>query len=668
MNESSSRPPLLFFTPTQCISLLRSYTRRRSLSSGKQLHSLLISSGLLLRHPLLLSTLATMYSLCSQLSLARQLFVKIPDKTTFLYNVLIRSSVDAGLPRDALDLFASMLCSPQRPNNLTFPFVLKACGDLSLLPAGAQVHCRSIMEGLGSDEYVQNCLISMYMNCHSKDAAKAVFDQMCGRSVVSWNTMIAGCLRNGLLDEVMVVFHRMLSSGCILIDRATLLSLLPVCAQLKDLRMGRCVHKLVEVYGFKSYLPVRNALIDMYAKCGNLTAARRLFDEADFERDVICWTCMIGGYVFNGFEVEALALSNQMHLSDIRPNSTTISSLLAACGSLPSMAHGMGIHGLCIRIGLECDGFVETGLVDMYSKCGDTDLSSRMFAGSSRTTPAWNAILSGLARNRLTRDATDQFRLMLREGAVPDLVTMTSLLPAYSCSAYLRQANNIHGYLVKAGFLKNVEITTCLIDAYAKIGCLDVAMELFDRLPIKDFVSWSSIIAGYGTHGHAEKAIRLFNEMVEAGVEPSEVTFTSVLHSCSHAGLVEEGLRIFDGMKRVHCLNPTIDHCVCIVDLLGRVGRLEEAYRVIKEMPFESNHAVWGALLGACLIHENVELGEVAAKRLFEIQPENTGNYLLLGNIYAAVGRWKDAEAVRRMVGARGLRKVAACSSIVYGI
>lgn len=497
----------------------------------------------------------------------------------------------------------------------------------------------------------------------------AVFDQMCCRSVVSWNAVISGSLHNGLFDEVMVVLHRMLSSGIVL-DRATLLSLLPACAQLGDLRMGRCVHRLVEVNGLKSYLPVRNALIDMYAKCGKLIAARRLFDEADFERDVICWSCMIGGYVFNGFEVEALVLSNEMHsTSDIRPNSTTISSLLAACGSLPSLVHGMRIHGFCITIGLECDCFVETGLIDMYSKCGDMDLSLQMFAGSSRRTAAWNAIVSGFARNGLARDATEQFRLMLREGAAPDLVTMTSLLPAYSCcSAYLQQANNIHGYLVKAGFLKNIEITTCLIDAYAKIGCLDIAMELFDRLPTKDFVCWSSIIAGYGAHGHAEKAIWLFNDMMDAGVEPSEVTFTSVLHSCSHAGLVEEGLRVFDRMKRVHCLNPTIDHCVCVVDLLGRVGRLEEAYRVIKEMPFEANHAVWGALLGACLIHENVELGEVAAKRLFEIQPENTGNYLLLGNIYAAAGRWKDAEAVRRMVGARGLRKVVACSSIVHGI
>lgn len=556
-----------------------------------------------------------------------------------------------------------MLSSRHRPNNFTFPFVLKACGDLSLLTTGEQVHCRTLVEGFSSDEYVQNCLIAMYMNCHNKDAAAIVFNQMRCKSVISWNTMIAGCLQNGFADEAMVVFERMVSSG-MLIDRATLLSVLPACAQLKDLRTCWWVHKLVKVNGFDSYLPVRNALIDMYAKCGSLDAARRLFDEANLERDVICWTAMIGGYVFNGCAVEALALSHAMQLSDIRPNSMTISSLLTACGNLSSVVHGMCFHGLCIRIGLESDAFIETSLIDMYSRCGDMDLSLRMFSGSSRRTAAWNTIISGFARNRLMQEAAEQFNLMLWEGIRPDLVTMRSLLPAYSCSVDLQQTNNIHGYLLKTGFLENIESMTCLIDSYAKIGCLDIAKELFDGLPAKDFVSWSVIIAGYGTHGDADKAIWLFDQMLESGVEPSEVTFTSVLYTCSHTGLVDEGLRLFYQMTRVHGMKPTVDHCVCVVDLLSRSGRLEEAYRLIKEMPFEDHYAVWGALLGACVVHENVELGEMAAKRLFDIQPENTGNYVLLGNIYAAVGRWKDVEVVRRMVGARGLRKEMGCSSI----
>ncbi|KAI0513770.1 hypothetical protein KFK09_009803 [Dendrobium nobile] len=661
MNGSSRAP--LFFTPTQCISLLRSYTRRQTTCFGEHLHALLISSGLLLRHPLLLSTLAATYSLCGHLSYAHQLFDEIPLKTPSLFNVLIRSSVDAGSPNDALILFTRMLSSSHRPNNLTFPFVLKACGDLSLLTTGAQIHCRAMVEGFCSDEYVQNCLIAMYMNCYNKDAAAMVFDQMGCKSIISWNTMIAGCLQNGFADEAMVVFERMVNSG-MLIDRVTLLSVLPACAQLKDLRSCRLLHKLVEVNGFESYLPVRNALIDMYAKCGSLDAARRLFDEANLERDVICWTAMIGGYVLNDCAVEALALSHEMQLSDIRPNSMTISSLFTACGNMPAVAHGMCFHGLCIRIGLESDAFVETALIDMYSKCGDMDSSLRMFSRSSRRTATWNAIISGFARNRLIQEAVEQFKLMIWEGIWPDLVTMRSLLPAYSCSADLQQTSNIHGYLLKTGFLEKIESMTCLMDSYAKIGCLDIAREIFDGLPVKDFVSWSVIIAGYGTHGHAEKAICLFDQMVESGVEPSEVTFTSVLYTCSHSGLVDEGLRLFGQMTRVYDMKPTVDHYVCVVDLLSRAGRLEEAYRLIKEMPYEGNYAVWGALLGACAVHENVELGEIAAKKLFEIQPANTGNYVLLGNIYAAVGRWKDAQAVRRIVSARGLRKEMGCSCI----
>ncbi|XP_020596127.1 pentatricopeptide repeat-containing protein At5g39350-like [Phalaenopsis equestris] len=657
-----SRAPL-FFTIRQCISLLQSYARRRSLCSCKHLHALLISSGVLLRHPLLLSTLTATYSLCGHFSHAHQLFDKIPLKSPSLFNVLIRSSVDAGFPNESLRFFTRMQSSHHRPNNFTYPFVLKACGELSLLTTGVQVHCRTMVEGFSSNEYVQNCLIDMYMNCHNRDAATIVFDQMGCRSVISWNTMIAGCLQNGFATEAMVLFERMVSSG-MLIDRASLLSVLPVCAELKDLRSCWWVHKLMEVNGFESYLPVRNALIDTYAKCGRLDVARRLFDESNLERDVICWTAMIGGYVLNGCMVEALSLSHEMQLSDIRPNSMTISSLLTACGNLPSEVYGVCLHGLCIKIGLETDAFVETALIDMYSKCGEMDLSLTMFVSSSKKTATWNAIISGFARNRMMHEATEQFKLMLWDGIMPDVVTMRSLLPAYSSPADLQQAKNIHGYLLKTAFLENIEPMTCLIDSYAKIGCLDIARELFDGLPAKDLVVWSVIIAGYGTHGQSDEAICLFDQMLESGVEPSEVTFTSVLYTCSHAGLVEEGLRLFDRMTRVHGMKPTIDHGVCLIDLLSRAGRLEEAYMLTKEMPYKDNYAMLGALLGACVVHENVELGEMAAKRLFEIQPENTGNYVLLGNIYAAVGRWREAEAVRSMASARGLRKEKGCSSI----
>ncbi|KAG0473296.1 hypothetical protein HPP92_015153 [Vanilla planifolia] len=649
------------FTARECIALLRSYSRCRSLSSGKQLHAILISSGRLCHHPFLVSTLASMYSLCGNICDACQLFDRIPHKTPYLFNAFIRGSVDAGYPQVALCVFIQFLSSNLRPNNFTFPFVLKACGCLSLLPTGAQVHCRAMVAGFSSDEYVQNCLIAMYMSCQSPDAAEIVFREMDCKSAVSWNTMIAGCLQNGFADNAMAVFHRMVKSG-MAIDQVTLLSVLPACAQLNDLECGRRVHNLAKENGSVFSLPVRNALIDMYARCGSLVEARKIFEEATPVRDVVCWTAMISGYVLNGRAVEALRLSPELQRSGIRPNSMTLSSLLTACGSLPSLVHGMCIHCLSVRFGLETDAFVETALIDMYSKCEDMDTSLQVFNTGSRRTATWNAIISGFARNGLAQHATEHFKQMLRGEVLPDLITITSLLPSY-CSAFLKQASDIHGYLLKAGFHENIHVTTCLIDVYAKIGSLDTARRLFDQLPCKDFVSWSAIIAGYGSHGHAEEAIWLFDKMVESGVRPSEVTFTSVLYSCSHAGLVEEGIQTLEKMM-LHCLKPKVDHYACVVDLLSRAGRIEEAYKLMMEMPYEANYAMWGALLGACMLHGKVKLGELAAEKLFNLQPQNTGNYVLLGNIYAAAERWVDAEAIRRMLGDRGLKKDVGCSSV----
>ncbi|XP_072956452.1 pentatricopeptide repeat-containing protein At5g39350 [Typha angustifolia] len=650
-------------SPQRCISLLKSITQSKCRLQGKQLHALLISSGLLLSSSLLHSKLASMYALLGRTSDARSLFDRIPTRSTFLYNTLIRGHVQCGLHRDALGLFADMIASGFRPDNFTYPFALKACGDLENYKLGIVIHCKALASGFCSDEYAQNSLMAMYMNCGDKKAAMKVFDEMDNRSVVSWNTMIAGYFQNGCAEEALQVFDQMVDTS-VEIDHATVVSVLPVCAHLKDLWRGQLVHKLVDEFDLGGYVPVQNSLIDMYSKCGSLGEARRIFDNAMCERDVVSWTAMIGGYVYHGQGSQALNLSHHMMLLGIRPNAVTMASLLSACASLLSIDQGKSLHGSCIRLRLESDIIVETALIDMYAKCGSTKLSSMVFEKGSKRTATWNAIISGYARNEQAECAIEQFKLMQAEAVPPDLATISSLLPAYAEAADLRLVKNVHSYLYRMGFLRSMEVTTGLIDVYAKAGNLDTAWVLFHGLPVKDFVSWSAIISGYGMHGHARVALLLFERMVESGVEPNEVTFTSLLYSCSHAGLVDEGLQLFKRMLNVHCLRPNVEHYACLVDLLGRAGRLKEAFGLIREMPFEPNHAVWGALLGACVLHENVEFGELAARHLFEIEPENTGNYVLLGNIYAAVGRWEDVKDVRRIMIKRGLNKEPGCSLV----
>uniref|UniRef100_A0A2N9I9B6 Pentacotripeptide-repeat region of PRORP domain-containing protein n=1 Tax=Fagus sylvatica TaxID=28930 RepID=A0A2N9I9B6_FAGSY len=607
-----------------------------------------------------------MYVLCGFVPHARRMFDEMPDRSSFFYNTVMRMYIQNGVPYEALCVFVEMLSSRQCwPDNFTYPIVIKACADLSLLSIGVVVHGKTLKAGLDLDTFVQNSLLSMYMNCGEKEEARRVFDTMWERSVVSWNTLINGYLRNGCAKEAMMVFSWMMEEG-MEPDCATMVSVLPACGYLKDLVSGRRVHALVEDKGLGKKIVARNALVDMYAKCGSMDEARLVVDKMG-ERDVITWTTMINGYILNGDARSALALCQLMHFDGVKPNSVSIASLLSACGSLCSFEYGRCFHGWAIRQKLESDVMVETALIDMYAKCKKIYLSFRVFAKTTkkRTVP-WNAILSGCIHNGLAREGIEFFKQMLMDTVQPNDATLNSLLPAYSILADLQQATNIHSYLVRSGFLSSIEVATGLIDIYSKCGSLESAYKVFSGVPEKgkDIVLWSVIIASYGVHGHGEIAISLFNQMIQSGVKPNEVTFTSVLHACSHAGLVDNGLNLFKFMLENHKMSPCPDHYTCLVDLLGRAGRLDEAYDLIRTMPFKPNHAVWGALLGACVIHENVELGEVAAKWLFELEPENTGNYILMAKIYAAVGRWKDAKNVRHMMNEIGLRKKVAHSLV----
>ncbi|KAK9924974.1 hypothetical protein M0R45_033315 [Rubus argutus] len=645
-------------------SLLQHVTATRSVTKTKQLHALTITSGSHSRYVHL--NLAKLYALCSHVQYARKLFDELPDRSSFLYNAVIRMYVNGGLPHEALNVFFQMLASGEcRPDRFTYPVVVKACSDLSPVGVGLVVHGRIVVDGFGLDVFVQNSLLAMYMSCGEKELAKRVFDAMQERSVVSWNTMISGYYRNGCAREALSVFDWMMNEG-VEPDCASLVSLLPAIGALKSTVLGRRVHAFAEEKGLGKSIALRNALVDMYIKCGSMNEARVVFENIS-ERDVVTWTTMINGYILNGEPRGALALCWLMQCEGVKPNSVTIASLLSACGSLHLSKQGRCLHGWTIRQKLESDVMVETALIDMYSKSSCVDQSFQVFVKTSkkRTVP-WNSIISGCIHNMLAGEAIELFKQMLVEAVQPNEATLNSLLPAYSILADLHQAMNIHGYLVRSGFLSYIEVATGLIDSYAKAGGLEYAHKTFNGISEKDkdIVLWSVIIAGYGIHGHGKIAVLLFYQMVQSGVRPNEVTFTSVLHACSHAGLVDEGLGLFRFMLEDQKLSPKADHYTCIVDLLGRAGRLVEAYDLIGTMPFQPNHAIWGALLGACVIHDNVELGEVAAKWLFELEPENTGNYVLMAKLYAAVGRWRDAEYVRHVMNKIGLRKSPAHSLV----
>ncbi|XVE68267.1 hypothetical protein DITRI_Ditri09bG0053700 [Diplodiscus trichospermus] len=645
-------------------SLLRHYTAAKALTKTTQLHALTITSGFLCPH--LLSDLSIKYANCGDVENARKLFDEVPPSTVFSYNMMMKMYTKNGFYLETLNLFVEMVNSGKcMADNYTYPLVFKAVGEEKLVDFGRVVHGRVVMGGFEKDSFVMNSLLSMYMNCRKKEEGGKVFDSMWKPNVVSWNSMISGYFKNGCPKEALGIFNKMLDDE-VEMDCATVVSVLPVCGFLKELKAGRRVSELVKEKGWGKEIVVRNALVDMFAKCGSMEEARLLFDGM-VERDVVTWTSLINVYILNGDLRAALRLCFLMVLEGVRPNSVTLASLLSACGESKNLMDGRCLHGWAIRQKLESDVMVETSLIDMYAKCNHFDLSFQVFKRTSKKkTVPWNAILAGCIHNRLGNEAIKLFKEMLVEGVKPDDATLKSFLPAYAIHADLQQAMNMHSYLIKSGVLSNSEIATAVVDIYSKCGSLEYAHKIFNGIPNekKDIYLWSVIIAGYGAHGHGKIAVSLFKEMVQAGVKPNEVTFTSVLHACSHAGLVDEGLDLFKFMLRNNQINPQADHYPCIADLLGRSGRLDEAYEIIRTMPFAPSYAVWGALLGACVIHENVELGEIAARWLFELEPENTGNYVLMAKIYSAVGRWKDAENMRHIINEIGLQKTPAHSLI----
>ncbi|KAI3509667.1 hypothetical protein L1887_25129 [Cichorium endivia] len=657
-------------TATQVESLLYNYAANKSLTDIKKLHAHLITSGFLTpwESRYIPALLASGYALSGHVQYARQLFDKLHQRTKRAYNSMIKVYTEKGLPYNALEMFVEMLKSGKtNPDRLTYPFVVKSCAELSMLHLGLSVHGLIIHTGVDSNTFVGNSLLAMYMGFSKKDEARRVFDGMHDKCVVSWNTLISGYFKNGCANESLNVFKKMVDFN-VDIDNATVVSVLPACAYLKELEIGRKIHHLVKKNNLDENLFVRNALIDMYVKCGQMEDARVVFNETS-KRDVVTWTSMINGYIVNGDTRTAISLCPLMNLEGVNPNALTLASLLSACADLKYINQGKIFHAWAIRNNLDFDVNVETGLIDMYAKCTFVNYSFRTFNKTSKTrTAPWNAILSGCIENGLCTKAIFLFKKMRLEGVGPNEATIKCVLPAYAITTDLKQVTNFHGYLIRSGFLSKSDLATGLIDIYSKSGALEQAYMQFTEIPLKerDIVSWSVVISGYGKHGNGEGAVTLFNQMVESKVEPNEVTFTSVLHACSHSGLVDEGLRLFKMMKDYE-IAPRPYHYTCVVDLLGRAGRVEEAYELITTMPMTPNHTVWGALLAACVIHENVELGEVAAKWLFELEPENTGNYILMGNIYAAVGRWEEAENVRNMMNQIGLRKSPAHSFIGSG-
>ncbi|XP_057848257.2 pentatricopeptide repeat-containing protein At3g16610 isoform X3 [Cryptomeria japonica] len=597
-------------------SILPACAKMNSLEQGMIIHQRIIDSGFL-SDDVVGNALVDMYAKCGSIQKARELFEKMPQKNVVSWNAMIAGYTQNGpldrairlfekMPQrnvvswnaiiagyaqnsfveEALETFKKMQSTGVKPITTTFGSVLTACAKMEALEQGMDIHQNIMKRGFLSDVLIINALVDMYAKCGSIHKACELFDKMPQRDVISWTSLIAGCLQNGVVEKALETFKQMQLGG-VKPNSTTFASILPACARMGALDQGMGLHRSIVERGILSDIVVANALVDMYGKCGSIHKACNLFDKMP-QKNVITWTAMIAGYAQNGLVEKALEAFTQMQLAGIKPNSTTFASILPACAKMGAVEQGMDIHQSIIERGFMSDLVVANALIDMYAKCGIIHKAREVFDKMpQKNVISWNAVISGYTQNGCVEKALGTFKQMQSAGVKPDSTTFVCILPACAKMGALEQGTDIHQSIMEMNILLGVAVANALVDMYAKCASIQKARELFDQMPQRNVISWTAMIAGYAQNGFCKDALSLFESMKLSRTHPDHVSFSCILLACSHAGLVDEGCKYFNLISDSYRITPTIDHYVCMVDLLGRAGYLEETLNFIIKMPIK---------------------------------------------------------------------------------
>jgi pentatricopeptide repeat protein len=702
--------------PHWIIDLLKSCSNIREFSP---IHAHLITANLIHDPEITSQVLAFLLSV-NNLDCAHQILSYSHEPESIIWNTLLESKLKEGCPQEVLECYYHMVTQGVLLDISTFHFLIHACCKNFDVKLGSEVHGRILKCGFGRNKSLNNNLMGLYSKCGKLKEVCQLFEKMTHRDVISWNTMISCYVLKGMYREALDLFDEMLVSG-VLPDEITMVSLVSTCAKLKDLEMGKRLHLYIVDNKLWIRGSLLNCLVDMYSKCGKMDEAhgllsrcdesevdvvlwttlvsgyvksnkidkaRQLFDKMN-ERSLVSWTTMMSGYVQGGYYCESLELFQQMRFENVIPDEVALVTVLSACVHLEDFDLGRSVHAFIVTYGMLVDGFLGNALLDLYAKCGKLDEALRTFEQlPCKSAASWNSMLDGFCRSGgvdkardffnkipekdivswntmvnsyvkhdLVNESFEIFCKMQSSNVKPDKTTLISLLSSCAKVGALNHGIWVNVYIEKNEIGIDAMLGTALIDMYGKCGCVEMAYEIFTQIIEKNVFVWTAMMAAYAMEGQALEAIDLYLEMEERGVKPDHVTFIALLAACSHGGLVDEGYKYFNKLRRFYNITPTIHHYGCMVDLLGRVGHLEETVKFIERMPIEQDVSIWSSLMRACRSHHNVELAEQAFKQLIEIDPTNNGAHVLLSNIYADAGRWDDASKVRTKLHETGAPK-----------
>ncbi|KAJ7947612.1 putative Pentatricopeptide repeat-containing protein [Quillaja saponaria] len=555
--------------------------------------------------------------LFSRLLTSHSLLHDSDKKEEFL--LCYRQRFDQGanlLEHSGLDLSSQLqhgsLSSPHLLNK-----VVSFCAKSAFLRLGIQVHTAIIKLGFCSNVYICSALVDMYGKCETISYAQTLFDEMSYRNEVTWNSLISGYLQVECPVIAIDLFVDMLRMG-IAPTPFSISDALVACSQMEAGELGTQVHGLCMKAGFSSNAVIGTGLIDMYSKCWDLEDSRRIFDRM-LNRNVISWTSMVAAYAQNRQPDEAMVLE-----------------------------------------GLESHAFIAVGLIIMYSECSSSleDFWKVCSGVTEWDQISWNAVISGLSNLEDGEEALICFSTMRQAGGKVDFFTYASILRAIGIISALHEGKQIHALIFRTGHTSKLCVQNGLVSMYARCGIIDDSKKVFSSMKRHDLISWNSLLSGCAHHGYGREAVYLFEKMRRTEIKPNNTTFLILFTACSHAGLLDRGLKYFELMKNDHTLEPPeMEHYATIVDLFGRHGNLHEAEAFINSMPILPGPSVYKALLSACQVHGNKEIALRSAKELLKLCPNDPAAYILLSNVLVTEGYWDDAEGVRKLMCDRGVMK-----------
>ncbi|KAI4371152.1 hypothetical protein MLD38_019418 [Melastoma candidum] len=628
-------------------------------------HGILIHQSAIVRglasDPFVASSLISFYSRFGDVSTAHQLFDLMPVKTLVPYTSLMSGYSDSGQHDTAFSLFNDMRNHGIGPSEVTF---LGLLGKESLGVCRLRsLHCGIALYGFGRDVVVGNALISGYGKCSCVKDAKELFNEMEEKDVVSWNSMVSVYAGAGDVDRIMGVMCIMRREG-VAFDGRILGYLVNAAAMDGDVKLAKVVHGHVLRQLVQLDKQIATCILRMYMKCGNLDAAVRVFELAE-DKDVVQWTVLLSGLVQNDCGDWAIMVFRMMIESGEIPSCITISCVLAACAQLGNINLGRSLHGHILRNKVGFDVAMHNSLLTMYAKCERIEQCRSVFVSMhKKDVVTWNAIIDGYAQTGDLSEAFSLFNMMQESHQKPDAITILALLQACASLGALHQGKWIHTFVLRNWLGESILVNTALVDMYSKCGSMDNAERCFRKMPNQDIVSWGTIIDGYGRHGKGDIALRMYSEFLQRGFRPNDVIFLSVLSACSHDGLVQEGLELYESMTKEYAIRPRIEHYACVVDLLCRAGRIDEACSFYKKVFLEPSFTVLSIILDACRANGNRRLHDEITRKLSLHVYDDAGLYVQLAHSNASMNRWDTVGESWAQMRSLGLKKLPGWSFI----